>query len=170
MVGHIPFLRNGVLYPWSELDPDRVHLCVAVMPDCQHLLEKDRITVPPPQQGNVFTIFAPRSFRCSNCFLSAFKEIISRSSLSSSLSMNPCRTSIRIHRLLQYIQRRVETDLRVWRYLLPPGEEQDGHEIQGTLPVWQPVSKTAHLICQTGNARDGQESEKCMNAPCNCIF
>jgi hypothetical protein len=60
------------------------------------------------------------------------------------------RTSIRIHRLIQHIQGRVETDLRVWRYLLPPGEEKDGHEIQGTLPVWQPVVKTDHLICQTG--------------------
>ena len=63
VVGHIPFLRNGVLYPWSELDPGTVHLCVAVMPDCQHLLEKDRITAPPPQQGKVYTVFAPRSFR-----------------------------------------------------------------------------------------------------------
>jgi hypothetical protein len=63
VVGHIPFLRNGALYPWSELDPGSVHLCVAVMPDCQHLLEKDRITDPPPQQGKVFTVFAPKSFR-----------------------------------------------------------------------------------------------------------
>ena len=66
VVGHIPFLRNGVLYPWSELDPGSVHLCVAVMPDCQHLLEKDRITAPPPQQGKVYTVFAPRSFRLRN--------------------------------------------------------------------------------------------------------
>ena len=63
VVGHIPFLRSGVLYPWSELDPSSVNLCVAVMPDCQHLLEKDRITAPPPQQGKVYTVFAPRSFR-----------------------------------------------------------------------------------------------------------
>ena len=63
MVGHIPFVRNRVLYPWSELDSGSVHLCVAVMPDCQHLLEKDRITAPPPDQGKVYTVFAPRSFR-----------------------------------------------------------------------------------------------------------
>ena len=66
MLGHIPFLKNGVLYPWSKLDPGSVHLCVAVMPDCQHLLEKDRITDPPPQQGKVYTVFAPRSFRLRN--------------------------------------------------------------------------------------------------------
>ena len=63
IVGHIPFLRNGDLYPWSKLNPGQVKLSVAVMPDCQHLLEKDLITAPPPQQGPVFTVFAPRSFR-----------------------------------------------------------------------------------------------------------
>ena len=45
------------------------------------------------------------------------------------------RTTILIHRLIQFIQSRVETELRVWRYLLPPGDEKDGHEIQGSLPV-----------------------------------
>ncbi len=63
MVGHIPFLRNGELYPWSKLDPGRVHLAVAVMPDCQHLLDKDLITDPPPQQGPALTVYAPKSFR-----------------------------------------------------------------------------------------------------------
>ena len=63
VVGHIPFLRSGVLYPWSALDPGSVQLCVAVMPDCQHLLGKDLITALPPEQGTVMTLFAPRSFR-----------------------------------------------------------------------------------------------------------
>jgi hypothetical protein len=64
VVGHIPFLsRDGILYPWSKLNPGQVHLSVAVMPDCQHLLEKDLITAPPPDQGPVLTVFAPRSFR-----------------------------------------------------------------------------------------------------------
>ena len=60
---------------------------------------------------------------------------------------------MRIHQLLQHIQARVETDLRVWRYLLPPGEEKDGHEILGTQPVWQPTIPTDHFICQIGNRR-----------------
>ena len=63
MIGHIPFLRNGVLYPWSKLDPGRVQLAVAVMPDCQHLLDKDLITDPPPGQGPALTVYAPKSFR-----------------------------------------------------------------------------------------------------------
>ena len=63
VVGHIPFLKDGVLFPWSELDPGQVRLSVAVMPDCQHLLEKDLITAPPPQQGPVLTVYAPKSFR-----------------------------------------------------------------------------------------------------------
>ena len=63
VVGHIPFIRNGVLYSWSKLDPGQVELSVAVMPDCQHLLEKDLITDPPPKQGPVLTVFAPQSFR-----------------------------------------------------------------------------------------------------------
>ena len=65
MVGHIPFLKNNVLFPWSELNPGagQVHLRVAVMPDCQHLLIKDLITAPPPPQGPVLTVFAPKSFR-----------------------------------------------------------------------------------------------------------
>ena len=57
---------------------------------------------------------------------------------------------MRIHGLIKHIQERVETDLRVWRYLLPPRDEMDGHEIQGNLPVWQPVMPTDHFICLTG--------------------
>ena len=63
LVGHIPFLKNGVLYPWSLLDQGQVRLSVAVMPDCQHLLKKDLITAPPPEQGPNMTVFAPKSFR-----------------------------------------------------------------------------------------------------------
>ena len=63
MVGHIPFIKGGVLYPWSKLAPGRVQLSVAVMPDCQHLLEKDLITDRPPPQGPVLTVYAPKSFR-----------------------------------------------------------------------------------------------------------
>jgi hypothetical protein len=68
-----------------------------------------------------------------------------------SLTMNCHRTTMMIHSLIQYIEERVELDLRVWRYLLPPKEEQDGHEIQGSLPVWQPVTPTDHFICQAGS-------------------
>ena len=56
-----------------------------------------------------------------------------------------------IHKLIQHIEEMAETDLRVWRYLLPPREEEEGHEIQGSLPIWQPVTPTDHFICQTGN-------------------
>ena len=59
---------------------------------------------------------------------------------------------MRIHALVKHIQVRVEMDLRVWRYLLPPNEEKDGHEIMGSLPVWQPVKQTDHFICQKGIA------------------
>ena len=58
---------------------------------------------------------------------------------------------MRIHRFIQHIQERVEMDLRVWRYLLPPRDELDGHEIMGSLPVWQPIEQTDHFICQKGN-------------------
>ena len=58
---------------------------------------------------------------------------------------------MRIHELVIHIEERVEKDLRVWRYLLPPKDEKDGHEIMGSLPVWQPVKQTDHLICQKGN-------------------
>ena len=57
---------------------------------------------------------------------------------------------MRIHGLIKHIQERVETDLRVWRYLLPPRDELDGHEIQGSTPVWHPVMPTDHFICMTG--------------------
>ena len=57
---------------------------------------------------------------------------------------------MRIHSLIQHIEERVETDLRVWRYLLPPREELEGHEIQGSMPVWQPVTQTDHFICKNG--------------------
>ena len=62
-MGYIPFIKGNVLYPWSKLNPYQVKLSVAVMPDCQHLLEKDLITDPPPEQGPVYTVFAPKSFR-----------------------------------------------------------------------------------------------------------
>ena len=57
---------------------------------------------------------------------------------------------MRVHRLVQHIQKNIETNLRVWRYLLPPSEEKEGHEIMGSIPVWQPVLKTDHLICLSG--------------------
>ena len=63
VIGKIPFVKNGVLYPWSDLDPGTVRLAVAVMPDCQHLLQKNLITDSPPQHGPVLTVFSPRSFR-----------------------------------------------------------------------------------------------------------
>lgn len=58
---------------------------------------------------------------------------------------------MRIHGLIIHICVGVEGKLRVWRYLLPPEHEKDGHEIQGPRPVWQPVKQTDHLICATGN-------------------
>ena len=57
---------------------------------------------------------------------------------------------MRVHALVQHIQVCVEMDLRVWRYLLPPKDEKDGHEIMGSMTVWQPVEQTDHFICQTG--------------------
>ena len=61
------------------------------------------------------------------------------------------RTTGRIHKLMRHIEERVELDLRVWRYLLPPSLETPGHEIMGSQPVWQPVKTTNHFICETGN-------------------
>ena len=51
------------------------------------------------------------------------------------MTINCHRTTIKIHSLIQHIEERVELDLRVWRYLLPPKDELDGHEIQGSLPA-----------------------------------
>ena len=60
---------------------------------------------------------------------------------------------MKIHFLIQHIQSQVEKDMRVWRYLLPPKEEKEGHEIMGSLPVWQPVRQTDHFICQKGKSK-----------------
>ena len=60
---------------------------------------------------------------------------------------------MKIHRLIQHIEERVEKDLRVWRYLLPPREEKEGHEILGSTPLWQPVTTMKHFICDTGNLK-----------------
>ena len=68
------------------------------------------------------------------------------------MSISIFRTTIRIHNLVKHIEERVEMDLRVWRYLLPPKDEKDGHEIMGSQPVWQLVLRTDHFICQTGAA------------------
>lgn len=59
---------------------------------------------------------------------------------------------MRTHNLIQHIQARVELDLRVWRYLLPPNDELQGHEIMGSFPVWQPIEPTDHFLCQIGIA------------------
>ena len=61
------------------------------------------------------------------------------------------RTTIRIHVFIQYVQGKMETNFRFWRYLLRPGEEQEGHEIMGSLPVLELVVHTDHFICQTGH-------------------
>ena len=47
---------------------------------------------------------------------------------------------------MKHIEERVELDLRVWRYLLPPSLETPGHEIMGSQPVWQPIKPTDHFI------------------------
>ena len=57
---------------------------------------------------------------------------------------------MRVHGLVQHIQSSIETNLRVWKYLLPPSEEKDGHEIMGSIPIWQPIQSTDHFICQSG--------------------
>lgn len=44
----------------------------------------------------------------------------------------------------------METDMRVWRYLFPPQLEEDGHEVMGSLPIWQPTEVTQHFLCDTG--------------------
>ena len=56
---------------------------------------------------------------------------------------------------MKHIEERVELDLRVWRYLLPPSLETPGHEIMGSQQVWQPIKPTDHFICDTGNKLPG---------------
>ena len=60
---------------------------------------------------------------------------------------------MRIHGLVVHIEERIELDLRVWKYLLPPKDEKDGHEIMGSLPVWQLVKQTDHFICNKGKSQ-----------------
>ena len=60
------------------------------------------------------------------------------------------RITILNHNLLKYIQIRLEIDLRSWVYLMPPMDEKDGHEMMGSLAVWQLIKQTDHFICQTG--------------------
>ena len=104
VVGNIPFVKDGRLYPWSNPDPGTVHLIVSVMPDCEHLVEKNLITMEPPQQGPVFTHLLPRSYRATN----------------------------NLHHFIMFLEAKVESTVRVgggWKYLLPPEEEKDGHDI-----------------------------------------
>ena len=104
VIGNIPFVKDGRLYPWSNLDPGTVHLIVSVMPDSYQLVEKNLITVEPPQQGPVFTHLLPRSYRATN----------------------------NLHHFIMFLEAKVEAKVRVrggWKYLQPPEQEMDGHDI-----------------------------------------
>ena len=58
---------------------------------------------------------------------------------------------MRIHKLMQHLEVGVEVNMRVWRYLLPPMEEEEGHNVKGSLPLWWKTQPTSHFLCDKGN-------------------
>ena len=134
LLGKAPFILNGDIFPWSELDSQDVNLIVCVNPESQdlaqiHNLEEETLSLMKqlkPEQGPVPTIPMWRVFRCSKA----------------------------IQSLIQELQRECSSIHREFGYQVPPNDVKEGHEITGKLPVWIEAPEHQHMKCSKSNCKD----------------
>ena len=123
LVGHMPFIHNGSLFPWSKLDPGGVRLLLFVSPETQYLVDKNLIKKSPPSQGLV-----PTFFLCQNL-----------------------RTTEPQHKFLTFMEEQMEAHVSQYGgYLIPPSKEMCFKKQKGHLPEWINVKGTQHIMCEKG--------------------
>lgn len=125
LVGKVPFLFNGQMFGWSDLEPGNTHLIVCATPDCEDLVRlrnshQDKWKLTPPELRTVPTFFLWRVYRNTNA----------------------------IHALLQFIQEQCQKIYNEFGYVMEPADEAHGHDIQGDVPVWIETTQKNHLRCQ----------------------
>ena len=133
LLGKTPFVLDGEVFPWSELDSHAINLMVCINPESQdlpQLLDLDFTTLSllkknKPEQGVVPTVPLWRVFRCTKA----------------------------IHLFLQELQEKCSNEHQEFGYPIPPHMSKEGHEITGKLPVWIKVPEYQHMKCAKSNCK-----------------
>jgi len=134
LLGKSPFVLDGEVLPWSDLDSQAVNLMVCVSPESQdlpQLLDLDFDTLSAlkegkPDQGVVPTIPMWRVFRCTKA----------------------------IHLFLQELQEECSSEHQEFGYQIPPHMSLEGHEISGCKPIWIEVPEHQHMKCARSNCKN----------------
>jgi hypothetical protein len=140
LLGKSPFILDGDIFPWSDLECYDVNLVVCINPESQdlpQLLDVDFDTLSTlkerkPDQGSVPTIPLWRVFRCSKA----------------------------IHLFIQELQEECSNEHQEFGYQIPPHMSKEGHEIYGNLPIWIEIPEHQHMKCS---------KSKCNNCLLVCI-
>merc|ERR1719186_1475578 len=82
-MGKVPFVLDGEVFPWSELDSNGVKLMVCINPESQDLAQLQNLDTETvlslkqmkPEQGPVPTIPMWRVFRSSNAIQQLLQEL-----------------------------------------------------------------------------------------------
>ena len=127
LLGKVPFVLHGKVFPWSELDSGDVHLMVCVNPESQDLAQLQNLhdtdivalEKSKPKQGPVPTIAMWRAYR----------------------------NTIAINHFLQEVKRECASLHQEFGYLIPSAEVKGGHETQGQIPVWFEAPIHQHIKC-----------------------
>jgi len=127
LLGKVPFVLDGEVFPWSDLDSHGVSLMACINPECQDLVQLQNLDVADilelkqlkPEQGTVPTIAMYRAYRNSNA----------------------------ISRFLQEVKRKCASAHKEFGYLIPSTEVRVGHEIRGLLPCWIEAPRQQHIKC-----------------------
>ena len=123
LVGNIPFIYNGALYPWSKIDPGQVRLLLYVTPESLYLEDRDKVTKAPPTQGPLRTLFLPWNLRSTQS----------------------------THQFLAFMEAKLEALVKVYGgFLLPPHMEVSGSKEEGKTPEWIFVEDMPHILCEQG--------------------
>ena len=120
IVGHLPFLYEGKMFPWSMIDPGRMRLLLFVTPESRYLEERNKITISPPPQGPIQTFFLTHNLR----------------------------TTRRLHSFLAFMEEKLETQLRTYGgFFIIHNKEICLNKKEGRVPEWIPVEQISHLLC-----------------------
>ena len=127
LLGKVPFVRNGTVFPWSELDSSGIHLIACVNPESQDLAQLQGLNdveiltlqQMKPEQGAVPTIAMHRAYRNTNA----------------------------INNFLQVVKRECASLHQEYGYMFPTTEVKGGHETYGEIPVWFEAPRHQHIKC-----------------------
>ena len=129
LVGKAPFYLGDVIFPWSNLDPLKVHLIASVTADNQDLarlvdiqdtdVQEMKQTLASQTAGKLPTAVLWRVFRCSNA----------------------------IQETVEYLQLQCSKKDREFGFAVDPSLQLRGHDVKGDAVEWIPCPEKEHMIC-----------------------